>query len=182
MLQQAAADRATEIAFQQAYRLIGRKQYGRARKALQDIHLTDPGNRHVHDLKSQIRDLEAAERERAEGLRSWRYSLAMNTHCRRFCWGVGAVILGVYSLLQLPQAVSYAFTNGIVASITTQVHWRGRYGSSRTFDWTRPIFIDLLYSGIILAAAISIVIVLIRVSRGAAQWEELDAGDLEDGF
>ena len=182
MLRQAAADRATEIAFQQAYRLIARKQYARARKALQDIHLTDPDNPHVQILKSRIRDLEAEERERVEGLRSWRYSLAMNTTWRRICWGAAAFGLGIYSLIEFSRAIPFAFANGMAASITSQIQWRGRYGSSRTIDWTRPIFVDLIYSGLILAAAGAIMVVLVRVSSGAAQWEELDAGDLEDGF
>jgi hypothetical protein len=180
-VRQAAADRATELAFQNAYRFLAQKKYSLALKALDHVYLSDPNNPHIRTLKERIQTLQADEKERAERLRAWRYYLGMNTSWKRLCWALAAVGLGLYGAYTLAEALPYAFNSGMTASITTQIVYRGRY-SYRTVDWTRPIYVDLLYASAILLAAGLTYLVLISVSRGAAQWEELDSGDDLDGF
>ena len=182
VLHQAAADRETERVFQQAYRFLARRQYAQAQKALQHVDVIDPANPHVKNLKARIRGMALEERERAESLRSWRYTLGMNTTWRRVLWAIAGIGLAVYSLSQLPRAIAYAVQHGLAAYTTTQVYRGGRYGPGRYVDWTRPIYFDLFYQGLLLTAALVVLFVLFRVSRGAAQWEELDAGDAGDGF
>ena len=126
ILRQAATDRATDLALQHAYRLLAKKQYMSARKALHQIYLSDPQNPHAQNLQQRIRELEADESMCMEGLRTWRYRIGMNTAWRRLCWGAAGTSLGIYSIFQWAKAIPYARNYGLAASITTQIEYRGR--------------------------------------------------------
>lgn len=116
------------------------------------------------------------DKEGDERRRSLRYTLRMDTAWRRLGWGVGSIVIGIYCLWHLVGAIDQGTHLGFATLITTMQYSRG--GS---YPYTRPIYVDLITNslGFVLSAVAGITLFI--VSRGAADWEELNASEIESG-
>lgn len=170
------ADRLEEQ-LQKAHLLCVRQKFDEAEALLKDLSRRYPGNAEIRYLLARIESTERVAQVESEKLRRWRYTLRLQTSWQRFAWGAGSVagiLYGGWGLLdRLPRCLREGFT----ALITTKVYrGSGRHVYRDPWvDWTRPLYYDVLYYGGMLLVAIIMLWVLRRVSKGASQWEELDA-------
>ena len=158
-----------DLMLERAHLAFQRGDLQSARKILERL----PPDDDVRDLMAQILAKKEEAKEREESRRSWRWMLNLNTSWKRFWWAFWAVVLITCGGFNLLGGIRNGMANGFATEIMTQVYIGGRY-SSRMVDWTRPIYYDVLWgAGIMLIGAAGLLI-LLKVSRGAADWEGLD--------
>jgi hypothetical protein len=166
-----------ETDLQRAHLHCVRREFDEAEALLKRLERRYPGNAEIRFMLGRIASSRRLDKEDSDKMRAWRYTLRLQTSWQRFVWGatgVLGIVYGVYGLLdRLPQC----FHNGFGAVITTRIYrGSGRYSYRDPWvDWTRPLYYDIGYYGIMLAVGIVMILILRRVARGATQWEELDA-------
>ncbi len=158
------------MALRRAFLLYERGQLGQARRILDAL----PRDPDVDDLLAKIAAEEGREKSIQERLRGLRYELNLNTSEKRAGAYLVAAASACYGAYELVRAGMYAAAHGIASEITTQVNTGGRY-TSHLVDYTRPIYFDLLYGAGFLCVGIFVILLVLRIARGAAEWEELDA-------
>jgi hypothetical protein len=161
--------------------LISRGHRKQARALLAMLDGRYPGHPDLVDLRAELMAADLAAGQEKQRSRDLRFSLGLNTSWRRFLWACGCAGLAIYSVYAVLPAVAAASKGGLSMSLTTMVSAGSRY-SRHMEPWTRPAWIDFVYCGALLAAAAVGVVVLIRATRGAADWEEMDVRFDNDGW
>ncbi len=170
-----------EQELQEAHLLCVRREYAQAKALLTRVNVQFPGNREVQYLLARIAAtegaVEAEAKEEVVQSRALRCAFNLQTTRRRIGWAFCVVVLVVQGAWCGATALVTGFARGFATRITTMV-FQGtrRYGPGQYALWTRPVYVDLIYSAAVIAAALFMGFILWRASRGIAQWEELDAG------
>ncbi len=159
-----------EIALRRAFLLIERRQPEAARRIL----LAMPRDPDVADLLARIEADKNRVKTASDHLLWLRYQFHLDTSLRRAGAYLVAIALGVKGIYEVCVAAPYASAQGLMAEITTQVPVRySRYAPTTYILHTRPIYVDLIYGIVLTVVAVLMIAFVLRVSRGAAQWEEL---------
>jgi hypothetical protein len=167
-------DPAREATLKRAYLLCQRRKYDEAERLLKMVLGTAPNDPDARYLLGRIQSTARLEKAENEGLRSWRYRLGLQSSWARFCAYAGSLIGLCYGAWNVWQALVDGSAKGFGAEITTMVaRGGGRYGPRYYVPWTRPVYFDLIYGLAFVAVALIVGVVVYRVSRGAAMWEEI---------
>lgn len=161
-----------ERELEQAHLFVMRGAYDEAHALLARLSRAGVPPQELAPLLEMIRMRQDRADRDGERRREWRYYLRLQTSAARIGWFVVAVIVAVHAVWNGAVAIGMGREQGFATVITTQLD--GRY---KTHPWTRPIYVDVLYSLILLVGAAVAMRVIVWVSQGAAQWEELDAPD-----
>lgn len=159
----------------QAYLLCQRRQFDEAKRLLKMVLRGSPNDPDARYLLSRILSTEQADQFQDEKLRSWRFRLGLQTAWARFGVYITALALAGYGIWNVFYAVAEGMERGFAGSIHSMVYTGGKY-RARYFDWTRPIYVDLIYGLALVAVGTGMMLFVYRLSRGAAMWEEL--GDM----
>ncbi len=163
------------LAIERAHLLFQRGKITEARKLLEQIRRSGPRDPEVETLLAQVMEKSNAGKRAEATWSEWRYYLHLNTTWRRFIWGAAALAAVAYGVFGGAQSITLGAQRGFGTEITTKVRQsRRRYGPSSYVDWTRPIYVDVLYNAGFVLLGTTMGWILIRISKGAAQWEELD--------
>jgi hypothetical protein len=170
-------DPAREHHLKKAYLLCQRGKFDEAERLLKMLLVSSPNDPDARLLLARIAATEHAEKQEDEGRRAWRYRLGLQTTWSRVCWYLGALAAAGYGVWNAAQAVEIGRHMGFGAVITTMLsRGGGRSGPAYFVPWTRPVYYDLVYALAIMIVAIIVTVLVWRLSRGAALWEEL--GDM----
>jgi hypothetical protein len=160
-----------DMEIKRAHLLCVRRRYNEAKTLLQELKRRSPGNPEVDYLLARVIATEEAEKVRVEGRRGLRYMFGLQTTASRLWWGFVGIVMGLYGVAGEAMRLPIALQNGLTYQITDMVS-AGRRG--RLVEWTRPVYYDLIYYVLVAAIGITGLVFIITVSRGSAQWEELD--------
>ncbi|HZT40732.1 MAG TPA: hypothetical protein VFA07_01015 [Chthonomonadaceae bacterium] len=163
---------------EKAHLLILRGAYDEAQALLERLSQAGTPPQDIDPLLAMIRTRQEQVDSGDERRRAWRYALRMQTSAARIWRFVLAALLAVYAGWTLTVAIKMGRERGFATVITTQVG--GPTMSERvgqTHPWTRPIYVDVIYALVLLLVAVVAMGVILWVSKGAAQWEELDSAD-----
>jgi hypothetical protein len=171
------------LSIERAHLLYQRGKLLEARRLLEEIRRSGPRDPEVESLLAQVIEKLNDGKKAEVNWSEWRYYLHLNTSWRRFLWGAAAAACigcGVYGGVP---SIAMGARNGFSTEITTKVQRsRRRYGSTSYVDWTRPIYVDVMYNAGFILIGTLMGWILIRVSKGAAQWEELDDTSSNDNW
>jgi hypothetical protein len=152
--------------------MVDRGRLDEARKLIARV----PPCADAESLCARIDAIESRQRRALDHLRQLRYQFHLDTSWRRAVAYLCAIAVTVDGLWQLGMAAPFALAHGLSAYLTTQVNLGGRY-SDHWVDYTRPIYYDLIYGTVLVFAGLLATALILRVARGAADWEELNAAD-----
>ena len=165
---------------EKAHLLIMRGAYDEAQELLARLSQDGTPPQDIDPLLAMIRTRQERVNSDEERRRAWRYVLRMQTTTSRIWRFLLAALLAVYAGWTLTGALKMGCERGFATAITTQVSVITTETSGRedkTHPWTHPIYVDVIYSLVLLLVATAAMGVIIWVSKGAAQWEELDTPD-----
>lgn len=169
------SDQTNHNALIRAHLLHKKKDYEGALNCLNTLLHTNPDNQEARALYQQIRQArdaaQAETKEKEEDLRGWRYQLGLESTLGRIRWALVSGGLLIFSLYIFLHAMSEGSHLGYATQVTSIIH--GRYGSETPY--TRPIYMDLIFAGIGAVGCVFALVTLWYVSRGAADWEELNS-------
>lgn len=161
-----------ETELERAHLLCLRRQFDEAQRILFDLNRRYPGNPDVQNLLARIRATEQADKQENERLRGWRYTLHLDTLWRRVGWFLAGLGLLIYGLWGGTGSLHTGRKQGFNTTITTRM-----YSKRGSYDWTRPVYYDVVYNGFCILLGTTAMGVVLIVGRGAAQWEELNASN-----
>jgi hypothetical protein len=118
-------------------------------------------------------------RAREDQFRSLRSGLGLQTTWSRMLWYLGAaaaILLGINGLAIL---YSHVWANGWLGTISTRVLGGEDYNYD-DHNWTRPVLEDLAINAALIIGGLAVIGFVRYVSKGAAQWEELEGESESD--
>ena len=153
----------------QANLLCQRGKFEQAQQLLNQVQHSFPGDNDSWHLLERIRVTKDIEKTQEFHMRTMRHTLGMDSSWRRLCWWVAAIAAGFWAGISLAGTI----LSGLKIGFATQVQheWSSKRGVSYYY---LPVYVEAMISIIGLAIALILVSLLVTVSRGAAQWEEMD--------
>src|SRR5579859_3188291 len=112
-------DPAREHHLAQAYLLCQRRQYDEARRLLNMLLVSYPTDPDARYLLGRINSTEQVEERSEQKLRSWRYTLGLQTAWARFVAYVGALAALIYGGWNVSVAFGEAREHGFGGLVTT---------------------------------------------------------------
>jgi hypothetical protein len=155
-----------------AHLLITHGKYQEARALIQQLEKQGAPRQDLDSLHHEMEAKSASAKAEERSLRDQRYYLGLQTTTSRIWAMLVAIATLIYSLWNGYLSVERGMAHGFAANVTTQIY--ARHG---TWDWTHPAYWDVIYSAVLLIVAVTMIGVVIRVSKGAMPWEELDVAD-----
>ena len=176
-------DQQREFALQQIHLRFKRGEVEPVFRAICRLRASNKTHPDIEQLYSEIVAVRgherAARKDKEDQLRQIRYSLGLETSWSRMCWWIAAVVLIGYATWDGSRAVAQGIHKGFANEITTMVERGGRY-TRHLEPWTRPVYYDVVYDSLILTVGAGAAMLVFKVGKNAAQWEELDAS--ADGY
>jgi hypothetical protein len=173
-------ERTRELNLARAHLLCQRDEFEEAERLLLQMRRALGRDSDVEDLLARIQVTEQVDKVVEEKRRYWRFALGLQSTARRIGWGLVSILFLLYGGCEFFPTLSNGYSRGFTTLITTQVQVsRGRYSSGRWVPWTRPIYIDVLYDTVFIVVGAVMMVILVMVSRGSAQWEELNDPDIQ---
>jgi hypothetical protein len=172
------ADTQREFALQQIHLRFKRGEIEPAFRAICRVRASSKNHPDIEQLYTEIVSVRghdrSARKDKEDQLRQIRYSLGLQTSWSRMCWWIVAIVLIRYAVWDGSRAISQGIQKGFATEITTMVERGGRY-NRHLEPWTRPVYYDVVYDSLILSLGMGAALVVFKVGKNAAQWEELDA-------
>jgi hypothetical protein len=168
-------DKTHEFSLIRANLLCSKGRFEEAQTVLAKILQDIPGDSEALKLQQRIHATQEQEKIQDSRRRMIRYSLKMDTAWRRLFWWVGSLLVGIYCLWSMTSAIDKGNQIGFAAKITTIQRTRGG-----PWPYTRPVYMDLIFSGFGILLCIGSIAALRIVTPGASQWEELDSDATEN--
>lgn len=156
--------------------LWSRGQMDEAHRVLDRVATGRPGHPDVAAVRRELAERSSEIREAGLTRRDHRYTLGLDTTGRRIRWYAGCGALALWAVWITADVLPVLVREGLSAPMAHRSTHRGI-----TVRWTSPAWADLALAGVLLTAACLGVVVAIRVSRGAADWEEIDAPPEDNG-
>lgn len=156
--------------------LWSRGQVDEARRVLERLAVGRPAHPDIAAVRHELSERSSATREAALVRRDQRYRLGLDTTWRRTRWYASCAGLALWAVSMLGDALPPLMREGPGAPIAHSSVHRGH-----TIRWTSPAWVDLALGGVLGLLAGAGVVLAIRVSRGAADWEEMDAPPEDSG-
>lgn len=171
-------DQQREYALQQIHLRFKRGEVEPAFRAICRLRASSKYHPDIEQLYAEVVAVRghdrAARKDKVDRLRQIRYYLGLQTSWSRMCWWLAGTALVCYAMWDGSRAMGQGFEKGFSTEITTMVERGSRY-NRHLEPWTRPVYYDVLYDSAILLFGAAAMLVVYKVGKGAAQWEELDA-------
>ena len=173
-------DRKRELSLQRVRLLLTRDKVQEAERALKR-HLIDyPNDPAASEIAMEIREIHGEEKDREDRRRGLRYNLGMSSSGQRFgWWAVGLTCIG-YGLWQLTNYLPVVLQSGVNTMITTYVSRGSRYNKHYE-PWTHPVSFELGLAAMGIAFGMVAILLVLKIGRGAADWEGLDGTFSDSG-
>jgi hypothetical protein len=170
-------ERTRELSLARAHLLCQRDEFEEAERLLLQLRQALGRDPDVENLLARIQVTEQVDKVVDEKRRSWRYALGLQSTTRRIGWGLASIVCILFGGYEFFPTCSEGYSRGFTTLITTQVSVSKR--SNATVPWTRPIYVDVIFYALFVVIGIGLIGILITVSKGSAQWEELNDLDMQ---
>jgi hypothetical protein len=176
----AGQDRQRELSLRAVHLLLTREKIEEAERALKQHLAIYPGDPQANALWMEIRDIHGEEKWREDRRRGLRYTFGMSSSAQRFGWWVAGLIGIGYGVWQLTNYLPTALKSGMGAMITTYIS-RGSKYNKHYEPWTHPVSYELGLAAVGIALGTIAILLVLRIGKGAADWEGLDGSPSDAG-